>query len=598
MSEHFPNQSYQTWIQQFAKELKTDEPEKKRQTTYQDISVKAYYAYQTGLATYPETNRIPFLPEFSFANNWDTQISIPTDDMAKANRLAISALEQGASSIRFTGNHISTQEELILLLKDIQLDVVSIQFDADEANQAIFFMWHNELEKRKLKPSKNKALFCIDPYIDSLFNPLNTSNLEEYDGIIEALTSINKQHENGTPFLGISAYQMVAAGAYLSFELAAALSATTEYWHRSKNAEKLIPATFWQLSTSSHYLPEIAKFRAARLLWNTLTKHFNFSSPLHLQALVLAENYTLYEPHSNLLRASVAGLAASIGGADLINIPPHTALTDLYDKEATRRAVHIQQLMRFESHLDKAQDAMKGSSYIEHFTSELASKAWNEFQAMEKLGGWLACVKSGYVKEKVTKQRKNQESNLNSGKEKLIGIHHSIDLSQQAAPELRSRLPTYNIPPHFQLGKWRKTEQIEYLRTTVIQHNIPAIPLLLFDDDKMAQARFTFCESFLAAGGLQVEKIKTEQGELSPNQLEKLKLSPVSLLCASNHDYEVCVSKIKHQNSANSTILVAGLPENNQVLKSMGAHDFIYQGCNQIEKLKAILAYFPISISL
>lgn len=599
MSVHFPNQSYQTWIQQFAKELKTEAPEERLKSQYQDINVEAYYAYQSGLASFPEENRKPFQPEFSFANNWDSQISIPTDDLVKANRLALSALEQGATSIRFTGNHISTQEELILVLKDIQLDAISIQFDADEANQSLFFMWLNELDKRKLSPSKNKVLFCIDPLIDRLFNAELGQNVDEFDVILDTLAKVNNDYENSIPFLGVSAYQLVSAGSYLSFELAAALSVTTEYWHRSKNPEKFVLSTYWQLSVSSHYLPEIAKFRAARLLWSALTNSFGLNnSKLHLQALVLPEYYTLYEPHSNLLRASVAGMAACVGGADLINIPQHTALSELYDKEATRRAIHIQQLMRYESHLDKAQDVMKGSSYIEHLTSELASKAWSEFQTMEKMGGWLACVKSGYVKDKVQQQRKDQETNINSGKEKYIGIHHSIDLNQKAEKELRSRLASYHTPSPEHLSKWRRTEEMEYLRSSILDHQIQAIPLILFDNDKIATARFAFCETFLAAGGLKAQKILSEQGKLTPNQLEQISQAPVMILCAANPQYDSFLTQIKEQNTFNSNIFIAGLPENSQVLKLNGANDFIYQGCNQIEKLKAILTYYPIAINL
>jgi hypothetical protein len=70
------------------------------------------------------------------------------------------------------------------------------------------------------------------------------------------------------------------------------------------------------------------------------------------------------------------------------------------------------------------------------------------------------------------------------------------------------------------------------------------------------------------------------------------------ILCAANPQYDSFLTQIKEQNTFNSNIFIAGLPENSQVLKLNGANDFIYQGCNQIEKLKAILTYYPIAINL
>lgn len=574
MSDLFGQQSYTAWLSQFSKELKTDEPERKLLNQFQDISIKAYYPLNEPFYSNPESVKQWIESNYSYTGNWDAQISIPTHDIVKANKTALHALENGASSLRFTGSSVSSPSELILLLKDIQLDVIRISFDCGEANLSLLYMWLDELKRRNLSSEQAKASFCFDAYTEPIFSDESSFSGNDSQALINELISINQYQS--IPLLGVSAHRYVQAGSFLSFELASALAISTEYLHKTKNPDLALKSIFWQLSSGSEYLAEIAKFRAARLLWRQLIDSFGLDTdalPLHIQALVLPEYYTLYEPLNNLLRASTGAMAAVIGGADTINTPPHDALFADYNLDSTRRAVHIHQLLRFESHLDKAADMAKGSQYVEHFTQLLAQKAWSRFQEIEAKGGWLACVNSGWVKQQVLADKAIVQKQYNSGKKKVVGIHFSVDLTQKSETELPYRLATYQ-PTENKLNLWRRTEEIEYFRKQISNSDSYAITLLTGSDKKMSKARVTFCEDFLAAGGFKTQT----KSQLTGNET-------IVVLCGANDEYLTMLETLMNFKGKK---WIAGMPENSDELKKSGASDFIYTGCNQMEKLIAV----------
>jgi methylmalonyl-CoA mutase len=574
MSDLFGQQSYTAWLSQFAKELKTDQPEQKLLKQFQDISIKAYYPLNETIYSNPETVKQWIESGYSYTGNWIVQITIPTHDIVKANKLALHALENGASSLRFTGSSVSTPSELILLLKDIQLDVIQITFDCGEANLSLLYMWLDELKRRNLSSNKAQASFCFDAYTEPLFSGESSFTSNDVQALINELISINQNQT--IPLLGVAAHRYVQAGSFLSFELAAALAISTEYLHKASKTDWALKSIFWQLSSGSEYLAEIAKFRAARLLWSQLIDSFGFNAaanPLHIQALILPEYYTLYEPLNNLLRASTGAMAAIIGGADTVNTPPHDALFTDYNHESTRRAVHIHQMLRFESHLDKVADMSKGSQYIEHFTQLLAQKAWSRFQEIEAKGGWLACVNSGWVKEQVLAEKALLQKQFDTGKKKIVGIHYSVDLSQKSEKELPYRLATYQ-PTENKLNNWRRTEELEYFRKQISESDASEITLYTGQDRKMSKARVAFCEDFLAAGGFKTQ-IKSQ---LSGNEA-------IVVLCGANEEYPAMLSTLVNFKGKK---WIAGLPENSDELKKLGASDFIYAGCHQMEKLISI----------
>ena len=141
----------------------------------------------------------------------------------------------------------------------------------------------------------------------------------------------------------------------------------------------------------SNYFMEIAKLRAARMLWARLAEQYKPADPSSLKIPIHAcsgmWNKSVYDPYVNVLRLTTECMSASIGGANSITILPFNNTYKTADDFSQRIARNIQIILKEESYLDKVVDPSAGSYYIESLTDELAQMAWNDFKKIEEVGG-------------------------------------------------------------------------------------------------------------------------------------------------------------------------------------------------------------------
>jgi methylmalonyl-CoA mutase len=237
--------------------------------------------------------------------------------------------------------------------------------------------------------------------------------LASLTGSASAYPNLRTIHLNASHFNneGADIVQELAFGISMGSEYMAQL---TERGLRTDIAASKIRFSF---GIGSNYFPEIAKLRAARLLWSIVINGFQ---PAHRENIkmdihcVTSEwNKSEDDPYVNMLRTQTEAMSAILGGTDSLTVEPYDTVFRKPDEFSERIARNQQLILKEEAYLDKVADPAGGSYYIENLTILIAENAWKLFLEIEDHGGFLSSLKSGFIREKL------QESagKLKNGKE-------------------------------------------------------------------------------------------------------------------------------------------------------------------------------------
>ncbi len=231
--------------------------------------------------------------------------------------------------------------------------------------------------------------------------------------------------------ISISGYHMQEAGATADIELAYTLADGLEYLRAGVNAGMNIDAFaprlsfFWGISMN--YFMEIAKMRAARMLWAKIVKQFNPQNPksLALRTHCQTSGWSLTEqdPFNNVGRTCVEAMGAVLGHTQSLHtnaLDEAIALpTDFSARIARNTQIYIQE----ETYVTKQVDPWGGSYYVEALTNEIAHRAWEHIQEIEKLGGMAKAIETGLPKLKIEEAAARTQAKIDSGKQTIVGIN-------------------------------------------------------------------------------------------------------------------------------------------------------------------------------
>ena len=231
--------------------------------------------------------------------------------------------------------------------------------------------------------------------------------------------------------ISISGYHMQEAGATADIELAYTLADGLEYLRAGVNAGMDIDAFaprlsfFWAIGTN-HFM-EIAKMRAARMLWAKIVKQFNPKNPKSLALRTHSQtsgwSLTEQDPFNNVGRTCIEAMGAALGHTQSLHtnaLDEAIALpTDFSARIARNTQIYIQE----ETNICKQVDPWGGSFYIESLTNDLAQKAWEHIQEIEKLGGMAAAIETGIPKMRIEEAAARTQARIDSGSQKIIGVN-------------------------------------------------------------------------------------------------------------------------------------------------------------------------------
>ena len=231
--------------------------------------------------------------------------------------------------------------------------------------------------------------------------------------------------------ISISGYHMQEAGATCDIELAYTLADGLEYIRKGLNAgmdiDTFAPrlSFFWAIGMN-HFM-EIAKMRAARMLWAKLVKQFNPKNPksLALRTHCQTSGWSLTEqdPFNNVARTCIEASAAAFGGTQSLHTNALDEAIALPTDFSARIARNTQIYLQEETHITKTVDPWAGSYYVENLTNDIANKAWALIEEVEELGGMTKAIEAGIPKLRIEEAAARKQARIDSGQDIIVGVN-------------------------------------------------------------------------------------------------------------------------------------------------------------------------------
>jgi methylmalonyl-CoA mutase len=355
-------------------------------------------------------------------------------DVNKSIERALDSLNRGAESIRFTIEDETI--DLAKLLEKLPLEKTPIFFHLN-------FISIDFIQKlATIAKTKKATFYCnIDP-IGQLAKEGNWFTTNEKDNF----ETINQlvQKDNLLSLISVNGSLYQNAGATIVQQIAYTLAHANEYFNR---IEVTTPHTMvLEIAVGTNYFFEIAKLRAIRLLFDTITREYNQNWNCHLLVRPTKRNKTLYDYNVNMLRTTTECMSAILGGADTIANLPYDALYHKDNEFGDRIARNQLLILKNESYFDKVNNPSDGSYYIESLTQQLADKALTLFKDIEANGGFLKQLNEGIIKRKIQESADKEQDLFDAGKEILLGTNKHANKDDRMKHDLEL-FPFVKIKP-------------------------------------------------------------------------------------------------------------------------------------------------------
>ncbi len=601
----FPPVATADWEQVIAKDLKGADYERKLVwKTAEGFNVRPYYRAEDleGLKFLGSAaGEFPFVRGTRPHNRWRVHQSINITSAEEANKEALEILMKGIDSLGFViGEEGITAKQLDTLLEGIHLPSVNLLFSGKGlANAARLF-----IEKVKGMAIEDKtsikAQFAIDPIVKNL--TLDGAYVCGGDGAecFEAVANLIKSCEEyrHIRIVTLQGSAFSNSGSTIVEELAFSLSAAHDYIVRlmeeGLSIDEVARRITFQMSVTSNYFMEIAKFRAGRLLWANIVKAYAPKSEcackMRVHAVTSEWNQTAYDPYVNMLRGTTEAMSAAIAGVESLEVLPFNYSYEEADTFSKRIARNTELLLKHESHFDQVVDPSGGSYYIENLTSSIAEQAWALFQKIEEMGGYRAAHAAGFIVESVNKSAAAKDKNIATRRQILLGANQYPNFTEETVEAVTSEVVTKGEVSANKLTPYRGSMAFEQMRLGVdrSEKSVSAF-MLTCGNLGMARARSQFACNFFACAGIKVVDntyFKTiEEGV----EAAKAAKADIVVVCSSDDDYATLAPQIKEQLAGEAILVVAGAPACSAELEAQGITNFINVKSNVLETLKSYI---------
>ena len=610
MLAEFPAISSKAWKEKIVADLKGADFDKKLVwRTSEGFNVQPYYRQEDlkGLkTTVSAPGQFPYVRGTKTNNEWAIRQNIcATKNARKANAKALDILNKGVTSLGFCLNAEKLSYRYIkTLLEGIKLDAVAINFNVcackapELANILVRLVGRSGYDFKAVTGSIN-----VDPIKNMLLKgkPLTKEQVAEkiVATVKAAKTLVNFR------VVGVNSVALNNSGAYCAQELAYALAWGAEYM--TMMTEAGLPnylaarSIRFNMGIGGNYFMELAKFRAARLLWAKIVEAYK--APVFTAALkeaakmnVSAEtsrfNMTIFDAYVNMLRTQTETMSAALAGVDEIVVTPFDATYEEPTEFAERIARNQQLLLKEESHFDKVVDPAAGSYYIENLTNSIAEEAWKQFLAIQEEGGMYELVAAGKVQEAMAATLKARLSDVAKRKEVILGSNQFPNFTEKAGKKIKEvacgcccAKPENAIAT---LPVARAAEEFEALRLeTEAAKKQPVAFMLTIGNLAMRIARAQFSCNFFACAGYKVIDNNGFKSVAEGIKAARKAKADIIVLCSSDDEYATYAPQAWLQlEGAKEVFVVAGAPACTEDLQKLGIENFINVRVNVLETLK------------
>ncbi|MCX6326196.1 MAG: acyl-CoA mutase large subunit family protein [Bacteroidia bacterium] len=422
--DQFPPVTTKEWMNKIHADLKgVDFNKKLVWETNEGFEVKPFYRVED-IENLMYINTLP--GEFPYIrgtkiinNNWFVRQNIEVSDYSEANRKALTLLMKGVDSLGFiiTDPESVSEKNFRILLNDINVDIIEVNFSCNGKAKEILDLVIKITAERGFDRGKIHGAIEADPIGRLMLNgtlcvPVEAGfdYLASLTGSASVLPNLRTIHLNASNFNN--------AGADIVQELTFGISMGSEYMtqltERGLSGDIAASKIRFSFGIGSNYFPEIAKLRAARLLWSVVTNGFNPANreniKMDIHCVTSEWNKTVNDPYVNMLRTQTEAMSAILGGADSLTVEPFDKVFRHPDEFSERIARNQQLILKEEAYFEKVADPSAGSYYIENLTNLIADNAWKLFLEIEDHGGFLSSLKSGLIRKKLSEsagKRKN-----------------------------------------------------------------------------------------------------------------------------------------------------------------------------------------------
>ena len=599
----FPPVPTEKWEEVITADLKGADYERKLVwKTGEGFNVRPYYRAENleGIKFLgSQAGEFPYVRGTRAHNRWRVHQTVSVVCPKEANAEALKILNAGVDSLGFCiASEAFTAADLDTLLGEICIPAVQLTFcgqkTADVAELVLA-----KIEKEGIAKEDVRIAFCIDPLVKGLSTKGDfcSPNGEKCFARIAELIRKTKEYKH-IRVVTVSGQIFGNSGSTIVEELAFVLSAGHDYLVRLTDAgltiEEAARKLRFSFSVSSNYFMEIAKFRAARMLWANIVKGYNPEKNCACKMQIHAEtskwNQTVYDPYVNMLRGTTEAMSAAIGGVYSLEVTPFDASFENPTEFSKRIARNVELLLKHESHFDQVVDPAGGSYYIENLTDSIANEAWKLFREIEEKGGYTAAYESGFIVERVKASAAAKDKNIATRREILLGANQYPNFTEVAGKELTEAAVTRPVSEGNTLAPYRGSMAFEAMRLHVDRSGkAPKAFMLTCGSLAMARARAQFSCNFFACAGIKVIDNtffkSIEEGVKAALESK----AEIVVVCASDDDYAEAAPKVKELLGDKAILVVAGAPACMPELEAQGIKNFINVKSNVLETLKFYL---------
>jgi methylmalonyl-CoA mutase len=565
-----------------------------------------------GFAPYVRGTR----PQGAVLDGWDIRQYHADPDPQRTNEAVLADLENGVTSIWLeVGERGPAVDALPTVLDGVYLDLAAVVLDAGadfpEAARRLFAVYG----ERGLPAGPAGGNVGADP-LGLLARTGSDAQTSELLRSAAELAGDNARDRPGIRTLMVDALVYHNAGATAAQELGSALATAVAYLRELTAAGLSVPTAAAQMefrfaATADQFLT-IAKLRAARLLWARVLQASGSpeaAGELRQHAVTSSVMMTERDPWVNMLRTTVACLAAGVGGAQSLTVLPFDAAVGLPDDFARRIARNTQSILLDESHLGRVVDPAGGSWYVEQLTRDVARAAWGWFQEIERAAGLREALASGLVAERIGTAWEKRGKDIARRREPILGVSEFPNLGEE-----RLVRPTAPGPRGGGLPVVRRSEAFEELRARsdarlAASGSRPRMALIGLGTEAVYSARSSFAANLFQAGGIETVVVPvpitagvgtgigagTDAGFDAEVLVKALADSgaQVACLCSSDAVYaeQAATAAGVLREAGIGRVWLAGRPgEREEEYRSAGIDEFVYMGCDVLASLRAAYA--------
>ncbi|MEU6251195.1 methylmalonyl-CoA mutase family protein [Streptomyces sp. NPDC047043] len=591
LAAEFPDVSHEQWqrlvagvLRKTGKDVEGAEAEEALSTALEDgLRTRPLYTSRDAAPEPGFPGFAPFVRGSRATGNtvggWDVRQRHSTAD----GDAVLADLENGVSSLWLVvGEGGIPVSSLGRVLEGVYLDLAPVVLDAgselEPAAQELLRLY----EERGVAKEAVRGSLGADP----LGHEARTGQPYDFAPVLGLARRCAEEYP-GLRALTVDALPYHEAGGSAAQELGASLATGVAYLRELTGAGLSVEQACAQLefryaATADQFLT-IAKLRAARRLWARIAEACGApGAGAQVQHAVTSPvMMSRRDPWVNMLRTTVATLAAGAGGADSVTVLPFDDALGLPDAFARRIARNTSTILIEESHLSRVIDPAGGSWYVERLTDELAHAGWEFFRSIERDGGQAAVLRSGRIRTDLATTWAERSKRLTKRREPITGVSEFPNLAEK--PVVRESAPE---PPSGGLPQVRRDEAFETLRARSDAHlaatgSRPRVFLAALGPAAAHTARLTFASNLFQAGGIE----PVTEGSFEDSGATE------AVLCSSDALYEEQAESVAGQLKAAGAahVFLAGRGDHT------GIDSYVFAGCDAVAVLSAALDRMGVS---